>query len=675
MTLRIRELEIRISTSSGIAGTNLSFSDGLNIIGAKNSQGKSTCLMSMLYAIGLEGMLGPGQSPPLPEAMQRTILINGEEVPVLESTVRLEIENLKNERFTATRKVTGTNKDRQLIRGVFGPDITKPNEEYDRKDFYVRTIGAAQGSSGFHRFLAEFCGLRLPNVPGTEGDTIPLYLETLFPFFFVDQMTGWRDLKSRMPTYLRIPEMAKRSAEFILDLDILKRAIARLELEIEIERIKELWEKEIEDAGAELASTSVVLRSVPRSPQTTWPPSPSPQAFLGDGENWIELGKGLNNIRSRQKEIVDEEIPKAEQVSQEIIDELGKAEEVLAKLEDSHEHATQDLFTERKHVLAVDERLRALEEDLKDYQDLKRVLDRGGEIRLELNDSTCPTCHQEIKDTLLSQEKSATPMTLEENINFIRDQISTFVQMRQDAEEVFEALKKQRNALGDRMRRKANEIRSLKQTLRADGKAPSAAAIREHLALDDEADRIEHSNSRFHELGERLSKLSAEWKDAVVKLESLSSLGRSDQDEIKLSILENSFVEQLDDYGFSSFLTKHITINRDSYRPNQDDHDIGLTSASDTIRIIWALLLGMLEVDQRSQTNHFGLLVFDEPRQQSTEKVSFDTLLRRAANSKRFGQQVIFATSEEKELLELAIKNIECEYRYFPDKILKPLPQ
>ncbi len=150
---------------------------------------------------------------------------------VVAATVRLEIENQAGQRFTATRRVTGTNKDRQLIRGVLGPDLTEPAAAYERKDFYVRVQGGAQNQAGFHRFLAEFAGLTLPRVPGVEADAVPLYLECLFPFFFVDQLTGWRDIKSRMPTYLRIPEMAKRSTEYILGLDILSRAIERQELE------------------------------------------------------------------------------------------------------------------------------------------------------------------------------------------------------------------------------------------------------------------------------------------------------------------------------------------------------------------------------------------------------------------------------------------------------------
>jgi hypothetical protein len=110
-----------------------------------------------------------------------------------------------------------------------------------------------------------------------------------------------------------------------------------------------------------------------------------------------------------------------------------------------------------------------------------------------------------------------------------------------------------------------------------------------------------------------------------------------------------------------------------TYRPCRGEYDVGLTSASDTIRIIWAYLLGMLEVAKAFPTNHLGFMVFDEPRQQGAEKLSFDKLLHRAASARAAHQQVIFATSEEQETLEAIIADIDCVYRHFGGRILARL--
>jgi AAA domain len=142
MSLRIRRLQIAMATQSGPFGVEVSFTDGLNVLAAPNTSGKSTCVMSILYALGLEGMLGPTQNPPLPDAMSRRLTHNEKEINVIESRVRLEVENHRKEFLTVDRLVTGLPQHRQLIRGVLGPALTAPTATYPRKDFYVRTSGA-----------------------------------------------------------------------------------------------------------------------------------------------------------------------------------------------------------------------------------------------------------------------------------------------------------------------------------------------------------------------------------------------------------------------------------------------------------------------------------------------------------------------------------------------------
>ncbi len=44
---------------------------------------------------------------------------------------------------------------------------------------------------GFHNFLAKFIGYQLPEVNGSDQRRVTLYLECLFPFFFVEQISGW----------------------------------------------------------------------------------------------------------------------------------------------------------------------------------------------------------------------------------------------------------------------------------------------------------------------------------------------------------------------------------------------------------------------------------------------------------------------------------------------------
>jgi hypothetical protein len=76
----------------------------------------------------------------------------------------------------------------------------------------------------------------------------------------------------------------------------------------------------------------------------------------------------------------------------------------------------------------------------------------------------------------------------------------------------------------------------------------------------------------------------------------------------------------------------------------------------------------MIELSREETMNHPGLLILDEPRQQSTRVVSFAELMKRASSATVAKQQVIFFTSESTAILKQALNGlphtlIECEGR------------
>jgi hypothetical protein len=67
--------------------------------------------------------------------------------------------------------------------------------------------------------------------------------------------------------------------------------------------------------------------------------------------------------------------------------------------------------------------------------------------------------------------------------------------------------------------------------------------------------------------------------------------------------------------------------------------------------------------------------LFDEPRQQSSAKVSFESLLQRAAAVKKNNQQVIFCTSEELQNLQRITVGLDCDERIFLGYIIQPITE
>ncbi len=146
-------------------------------------------------------------------------------------------------------------------------------------------------------------------------------------------------------------------------------------------------------------------------------------------------------------------------------------------------------------------------------------------------------------------------------------------------------------------------------------------------------------------------------------------------DRKKLETLTRQLQAQTAEFGFSTFPPSELSISEDSYRPEKEGYEIGFeTSASDAIRLKWAYQLSLLELARSHSTNHPGMLIFDEPRQQSSSKVSFESLIKRAANAKRRNQQVIFSTSEDLETLRKVTDQLDCAEVIFQGYVLQRLP-
>lgn len=74
---------------------------------------------------------------------------------------------------------------------------------------------------------------------------------------------------------------------------------------------------------------------------------------------------------------------------------------------------------------------------------------------------------------------------------------------------------------------------------------------------------------------------------------------------------------------------------------------------------------------KNENAKHGGFVVFDEPRQHEASKVSFASLINKAADSLLFGGQVIFATSLEEAELRTACDGKDVNLICFDNYILK----
>lgn len=652
MSLRVRASEVVVVAEPGRFTGRADFADGLNFIRAENSMGKTTLLMSALYAMGLEGMLGPGTQTPLKPAVQTEIQDeSGVEHPVIESWVMTELENHHGERLTLRRSLAGGDADTRLVAAWEGAALTDPSGAHARDDFFVRMEGAARREAGLHRRLAQFIGWDLPEVTRWDGSSAPLYMEILAPMIFVEQTRGWSGIAAVMPRYLQVRDPDRRAIEFLAGLSGLTRAQQREAVSAALAELKADWRASVEAFSTRVTEIGGRYEGLPKDPPADWPPTPPVVVRVLLDDEWIPVERALSTLRE-QLEATSHELPRVEQVADETADQLRDGEQRLARLAGQLAAASRDVAEQRGELEALETRIQAIEEDRQRYADAIRLADLGSVEALAVTETRCPTCDQNLPHTLLG-DRARPVMTLEENKRLLDEERQTFMAMRGDAERVLMASGQRVVALRREVDDGRAEVRALKATLTQNGNAPSRAIIERQVRLAQRIEQLEGVVDALIRLDETLAPVATENRRLQAKLKRLSGERPTDEDGARLAALASSMREQLKQYEFISVPPDEVEIAPDNYMPFRLGEPILARdlSASDNVRLIWAYLVSLLELAREFETTHPGLVVFDEPGQQEVSDASLEALFGRLASTSTHDQQAIIATSKERDQL------------------------
>lgn len=660
MNLKVRRLRLRANTGQGVYGADIRLNDGLMVVRAENSRGKSTAVQSILFALGLERMITTQPASALTSAMRDRLIYDPAtkaETSVLSSHVTVEVEGLDGRVASITRWVVDESVGTNLVRVQHAAlDDIDPSTPID--DYYVGRAGGASRERGFHVWLAAFIGWAMPELPAREGRTSQLYMEQVFPLLFVEQRRGWGGIQAQMPAFSGVTEVRKRAVEFLLGLEVGQYELTRQRLRSEEAELASKWHVSVAAFAQSLAGGGLKAVGLPERIPTAWPDETRPadvSVSLGN-DGWQPLG---DHIASASAELAQLEAPRADaprrssEVSAAIITALDDARRVRAL----DLALREELLRDETELQSIIHRLESLTEDLRQHQDIVILQTLGSSVTEQLA-ADCPVCHQHLPASLLPTDVPT--MTASESVEYIRKQIDLFTAMRTDAEQAAAAKRERWVALRQQGDALSLQVQALRDDLTGGAPAaPSAQEVASRVELRDRLQRLSAVAERFDELQVQLQGLAREAASVKAALKALPQDELSGDDRAKLRALHRSFVEQLRAYDFGSFKNDMVQISFDDYLPRRDDFDLQADiSASDSVRVIWAYLLGLLEVGEQFATNHPGLLVFDEPKQQSAKDVSFAALLRRAASGST-SRQVIFATSEPLETLTPMLENVD----------------
>lgn len=660
----------------GPFGLDVAFEGGLVVIRLDNTHGKSTCLNSIAYALGMEKGIGATNRFPFTPVMNKTLEFEGVNYDVVSSEVYLQVSNGTKE-YTLRRDVFGYQSNTDIINvqdGSIDNFVSEVSEKY-----YLNRVNDTSSERGFYAWLCSFIGWKLPTVPRTDGGESLLYPATIFPLLFVEQKRGWTGIQSTLPYYFKIKDVRKRAIEFMLDLGVHDLLVKKQQLKFKHDKLLNYWEQwyfQLSNKAKLIRGEVVGLKKQPHKEFSVHAieveVSHKKRMILLD-DLLVKYKADLEAVKAQRVKEIDSDFD---------VNRVKKAvseKEILLQVEqDNYNEELQKLQLLGSNISSLKLRLDSLNENKRKYEDLKKINELDSLNGLSIDEGNCPACEQPVEDALLPNIVEHDVMSANESLEYLKNQLKTFSFIFDNSQTEFEKQQTVVNASRDSLFELKAAIRRLNESITDVSKTNVEEFIREEVKLEEQIKLLEEVRSFREQVKAELDVLNRNIDTTKTSIDKIPRDGLTRLDRTKLKQLKALLIENEVDYGFSSFSPNELNISHDTYLPAIENYDLGFdTSASDGIRIIWGYLISMMELSREFDTNHPGLLIFDEPRQQDADHVSFSSLLKRAAMTKKNNQQIILATSEKTDSLKIATQGLDftlIDLTESGEKIMRPLP-
>lgn len=682
--MKIRAVKLRIATGEGEFGFSYAFTKPLTIIRAKNSSGKSTLFNSLLYALGMEELLGGRDERILTYAVKEYFEFENRRIDVVASEVLTEIENRQGDVITLRRAIKHDQRQSKLIEVFMGACLTSQAPMTKPKPTYLHDAGGAQREEGFHRYLENFLGLALPQVSTTSGGQAKLYLQTVFAALAVEQKRGWTDYLAGIPFY-GIREARTRVVEYLLGLDVFEAITLRAQLDKESVDIHNEWTRLVDDIQRRARDKGANVENLPARPDPLFDPSVV-LITKSERDKLALLDEHISRLRHEYLALDQQANGPQKVANNNSIAEYERVSEQLRELSYLHDQAVTTLNLSRASKREYEQILSELQEDLARNKTAQKLRVLGAEANIALASNHCPTCHQSVEDSLLREAVSGPLMSLEDNIAYLKSQSNMLEKQIVGSQQ----------AIRDQERNVANLAREIvekqrhRDSLRGDihsGAAESRAMVRRQLQIENEVDDLQLVQQKLAEALRQFITLAQRMAENQAARKGLPKEKYSEHDLQKISVFQKMFRANAGSFGYESAEIQDIQIHRDTLTPTLQDielreiskrvdikHD---SSASDFVRLIWSYLLALHQTSSHYsvQGNHPGILLFDEPGQHSMRVESQRALLGELAREQNLQSIVAASFEESKSVFDEATSGIEYQLIEWEERLIRPIAQ
>jgi hypothetical protein len=611
------------------------FESKLNIIRGDNAKGKSTLVQSIFYVLGQEELLGGKNSKVMQSCLRKLIRDDEEnEITVLGSSIELQLFN-GVDTVTLKRCTDLDGTDDRLIEVTFGAALSIKDLAFKKESMFVHDAGGATNSyHGFHKWLEEFLGWELPSVASSGEKEFKLYSQLIFPAFLIEQKAGWSNYLATSP-YYGIRESKKRAIEFLLNLDVSQNEKSKRQNEAKLESCKKEWQTIYDEIERLIARDFIKIVSLNRYPHADFDPSKVNLVYERDVVH-CNLQEQINKLEHDLNDKKLAHLPTNHEAEGELNQKLEELLIYIQNLTDEEDAIRSFLALEHSQKKDRQETLNEIEKEIEKNEGALKVKKFGATLESELAAGNCPTCHQEIKDALLPLDISAIPMSIEDNVNYLKGQKKIFLSY---IESCFKTVTDLNNRLKQnrKLQQETREqIKAFRLQLTADPRLPSMIDLREQIKQEGDIKKFNGYLEFFNKKTTEILAIHHNYKLALDEKKNLPQNGLSQRDKQKLDSFSEHFRGLLRKFEFQSCNIDFIRISEESYFPIIDSsellnevlrHD---SSASDFIRVMWSYTIGLYLVSEQYQANHPSFIFFDEPAQHSISDKNcwdlFDTL-------------------------------------------------
>ncbi|MGT8845680.1 hypothetical protein [Vibrio cholerae] len=659
--MKFNQLFVKVSaTDNEDYGYKIQFGSGLNIIRGDNSSGKSTFVNSLIYALGMEEIIGSKGNVSLPYALKDRF-VYGTEKRIVSSTVYLEIENRFGQVITLKRAIVSKEVDTKLIQIIEGPYLTNPPLKNLHSQYtFLHDAGSAQDQrKGFYAYLERFLGLELPTLSDNKGRETKLYLQPIFAALLIEQKGGWTDYIANIP-YYGVSGMREKVASFLLDLDSFRNAKKLSELQSQRSELMARWSELVTELKVTAEGKYLSITGISKVPTSDFDSS-----LVSIGENvdgnlisintlkqqLFDESEKLNRSRTNNFANEPEELVKEIRRVQNRIDELLLMQGMCGK---------QIKISESQFYQYVDS-LKSIEKDLNDNKLTEKLVKFGAnEADLDFVKGKCHTCLNPIDDILISPDSVAMPMSLEENITHLNNQKKMTQSLLDGLEKNIEKNKNQLLAINREVLKLRKELVSLKRDIKSTEDVKEAD-VRRRIYIENRQQEVIQVEGKVNKTLEVLSVLSMKFKKLNGEIASLSKYPVSKQDLNKIYSFTDSFKSLARKFGYRSAEVDEIEVKSETLLPYLKDIELRGrveknsstdiktdSSASDFVRLIWSYLISLYKTSSTHSGNHLGVLLFDEPAQHSMSTQSVNEMLKTLADTRGL-QSIVAASFDENE--------------------------